>query len=81
MGWQFQDSAPLHQWTVTRVSKSMDVWGPMLEEDVGKLDRIVVEKNVPQLFILLSRDPFSEQYRCARLALRYLSTTNCLEVY
>ncbi len=53
------------------MSKSVDVWAPEREEDKEKLDRIIVEKNVPQLFILLSKDPFSDEHICGRLVRRH----------
>lgn len=52
----------LYQWNELRSSVSSDVW---VAED-KRLDRIVVEKHIPKIFILMSRDPFPENLQCLR---------------
>ncbi|KAI1725757.1 ribonuclease P protein subunit p25-like protein [Ditylenchus destructor] len=51
----------LYQWNIIKSSKSTDVWTPNDET----MDRLIVEKNVPAIFIMISRDSFPAEYQCA----------------
>jgi len=51
----------LYQWNICKYSTSKDVWAPITDK---KLERLVVEKNVPALFIMVSKDPFPDEFKC-----------------
>lgn len=47
----------IYQWNNIQFSKSTHTWAPIEDE---RLDKLIVEKNVPKILIMLSKDPFPE---------------------
>ncbi|TKR77118.1 hypothetical protein L596_018147 [Steinernema carpocapsae] len=56
-------SGKLYQWNKAKFSKSTTVYPPAFEGAKQK----VVEKQLPTLFILISKDPFPEELQCGSM--------------
>uniref|UniRef100_A0A914EF26 DNA/RNA-binding protein Alba-like domain-containing protein n=1 Tax=Acrobeloides nanus TaxID=290746 RepID=A0A914EF26_9BILA len=50
----------LYQWSILQQAVATDVWKP----DDEQMRTLKVEMRVPAMFIMISRDPFLEQYQC-----------------
>ncbi|KAH7711719.1 DNA/RNA-binding protein Alba-like [Aphelenchoides avenae] len=52
-----------HQWTKLTSVNAKDIWAPNQPE----MDTLAVEKRIPAVYIMVSRDPYAEEFQCASI--------------